>query len=401
MKVLVVDDEISKAAAISRVLSADSTNVEVHHASTATAARQELRRHRYSMMVVDLHLPAALDDRPDGDGGFDLVNLLLLDNQSGVPNDLIFITSRDELLEEAKLKALRLGASLFHYRDVGQWTPYIQGRVGFLIKTGYPKEATADIVIVTALADPELAAVKQLQYDWRSERLPGDPTRYHLGTIPRPNGPMRVVAACANRKGMPSSAALASKMVTRFRPKFLVMLGICAGVPNKVGLGDIVIADPAWDYGSGKRAIDDWGSPVFLAAPYQTSLDSSIRSLADELARDPTVRQRIKVGWQYSTPEGMLRAHVGPMASGSSVIADDDQARLVALQQREVVAIEMEAYAVMAAVEYASNPTPKAIVIKSVCDFADSAKNDHWQSYAAYTSAAFADLMFRHDSFDL
>lgn len=401
MRVLVVDDEISKAAAISRALSSDSLNVQVHHASTATAARLELRRHRFSMMVIDLHLPAALDDRPDGDGGFDLVKLLLLDNQSGVPSDLIFITSRDELLEEAKLKALRFGASLFHYRDIGQWTPFIQGRVNFLIKIGISDNSAADIAIVTALADPELAAVTKLQYDWRSERLPSDPTRYHFGTIPKANGHMKVVAACANRKGMPSSAALASKLVARFRPKYLVMLGICAGIPQKVGLGDVVVADPAWDYGSGKRAIDDRGSPVFLAAPYQTSLDPSLRSLADELARDLTVRQRIRVGWQNSTPEGMLRAHVGPMASGSSVIADDDQARLVALQQREVAAIEMEAYAVMAAVEYASNPKPRAIVIKSVCDFADSAKNDQWQNYAAYTSAAFADIMFRHDAFEL
>jgi nucleoside phosphorylase len=83
------------------------------------------------------------------------------------------------------------------------------------------------------------------------------------------------------------------------------------------------------------------------------------------------------------------------MASGASVIADDDAARSIVTQQRELLAIEMEAYAVMAAAEYVDDPKPIAIIIKSVCDYADAKKNDDWQKYASYTSVAFADQLFR------
>lgn len=184
-----------------------------------------------------------------------------------------------------------------------------------------------------------------------------------------------------------------------FRPKYLVMLGICAGIPGKNNLGDVIVADPGWDWGCGKRGIDPNGSPVFQAAPYQMPLNKGISQLASDLANDPSVLSAIRGGWTKEMPQGLFRIHVGPMASGASVIADDDSARLIATQNRELLAIEMEAYAVMAAAEYASDPKPTAIIIKSVCDYADANKNDDWQKYASYTSAAFADQLFRKISF--
>ncbi len=56
-------------------------------------------------------------------------------------------------------------------------------------------------------------------------------------------------------------------------------------------------------------------------------------------------------------------------------------------------------YGVMSAVEYAKSPQPTAIIIKSVCDFADKNKNDDWQKYASYTSAAFANALFQNLNF--
>jgi nucleoside phosphorylase len=44
------------------------------------------------------------------------------------------------------------------------------------------------------------------------------------------------------------------------------------------------------------------------------------------------------------------------MASGASVIADDQEARNAVLQHRDLAGIEMEGYAVMAAVETALIP---------------------------------------------
>ncbi len=61
----------------------------------------------------------------------------------------------------------------------------------------------------------------------------------------------------------------------------------------------------------------------------------------------------------------------------------------------------MEAYAVMAASDFARKMAPKSIVIKSVCDYADSEKNNTWQEFASYTSAAFFDRLISDDFFPI
>jgi nucleoside phosphorylase len=54
---------------------------------------------------------------------------------------------------------------------------------------------------------------------------------------------------------------------------------------------------------------------------------------------------------------------------------------------RELIGVEMEIYGLYAAANNSSNPRPKVFALKSVCDFADSEKDDKAHKYAAYTSA--------------
>jgi nucleoside phosphorylase len=61
---------------------------------------------------------------------------------------------------------------------------------------------------------------------------------------------VKVVAASA-------AGVLSMKMIEYFRPKYLAMTGILAGMRGGSEPGDIVAADPSWDYGSGKRARQD------------------------------------------------------------------------------------------------------------------------------------------------
>ncbi|WPX20106.1 hypothetical protein RHM58_09260 [Pseudomonas sp. 10S4] len=75
-------------------------------------------------------------------------------------------------------------------------------------------------------------------------------------------------------------------------------------------------------------------------------------------------------------------------------MATSDAMQPITAQNREVLGVEMEAYAVMASADFACKPSPIPIAIKSVCDYADAEKNDMWQSYAAYTSAAFFNRLF-------
>lgn len=400
MKILIVDDEYSKVQEISEaVKQANLESVEIVHASTANAARKSLHAADYDMLVIDLYLPNTIGDKPSQRGGFDLLDLINLDDKINLPADILFITGKDESIEETRNEALERGAVLCQYRlDSKEWSKVLIGRIKYALLR-LSRNSKVDIAIITALGSPELDAVLNLPYDWKATRINNDPVSYHFGKIELKDRTLSVVAASPLRKGMPSSAAVASKLAFMFQPKYLVMLGICAGIPGKTNLGDVVVADPTWDWGSGKHGTDADGSPVFQAAPYQMPLSTDINQIVSGLANDRLVSQEINAGWGGNVPPGKLKIHLGPMASGASVIADLDTTNSIAIQQREVLAIEMEAYGVMSAVEYAKNPKPTAIIIKSVCDFADKNKNDDWQKYSSYTSAAFANQLFRHLNF--
>lgn len=77
------------------------------------------------------------------------------------------------------------------------------------------------------------------------------------------------------------------------------------------------------------------------------------------------------------------RVHYGLIASGNQVIKDAEfRDRLDQRYDGNVLCVEMEAAGLM-------NNFP-CIVIRGICDYADSQKNYDWQEYAAAVAAAFA-----------
>lgn len=403
IKLLIVDDEYEKVLQIKSEVSSLDFEVDIEQATTITAARRMLQQQKYDVLVIDLNLPDATGAPPSEGGGLKFYDLLLLDVSSSIPTDIIFLTAHENLASSLEHEITGRGVSLCQFiPGQEQWKVFVRGRVSLAaarLKRMSALNADIDVAIITALAPPELDAVLNLPYDWKSKRLPGDPTGYHFGVMKRAGKSFNIVAASARRKGMPSSAALAMKMVESFRPKYIVMLGICAGVKARTNLGDVIFANPSWDCGSGKLAENDDGSVVFHAAPTQSPANPHISSLAMELAaRDSTI-SAISGGWKDGTPQGRLSVRVGPMASGAAVLATSSALAPITAQNRELLAVEMEAYAVMAAADFCRAPAPIALAIKSVCDYADAEKSDNWQAYAAYTSAAFFHQLFTDPDF--
>lgn len=74
--------------------------------------------------------------------------------------------------------------------------------------------------------------------------------------------------------------------------------------------------------------------------------------------------------------------HYGVIASGNQLIKDATVRDQIARDcGDECICLEMEAAGLM-------NSFP-CLVIRGVCDYADSHKNDRWQKYAAATAAAY------------
>jgi nucleoside phosphorylase len=77
-----------------------------------------------------------------------------------------------------------------------------------------------------------------------------------------------------------------------------------------------------------------------------------------------------------------IKVHYGTIASGNQVIRDGVTRDTVSSELGGVLCFEMEAAGLM-------NRLP-CLVIRGICDYADSHKNKKWQPYAAATAAAYA-----------
>ena len=96
-----------------------------------------------------------------------------------------------------------------------------------------------------------------------------------------------------------------------------------------------------------------------------------------------------------ASKENECHVHLGPMACGSSVVANRKLLEnLIHSQIQHTAGLDMESYAVVYAANHAKAPRPTPLIVKSVCDYGDSQKSDDYQKFAAYTSCQFARFVY-------
>lgn len=255
-----------------------------------------------------------------------------------------------------------------------------------------------------------------------------DANAYTLGRV----GEHNVVIAClpAGQTGTNSAAAVAMQMKSTFRAiRFGLMVGIGGGVPSTeadIRLGDIVVSQPGkghggviqYDFGTSTpsgfeqtgflntpprilltalsklRANHDRGKSDFLV--HVSKLDRLPKFGRDQAGDDILFEADYKhVGGSNCTScdnakklkreirtVDTPKAHYGMIASGNQVMRDGATRDQISSKFREVLCFEMEAAGLM-------NSFP-CLVIRGICDYADSHKNKRWQPYAAGTAAAYA-----------
>lgn len=287
-----------------------------------------------------------------------------------------------------------------------------------------PKELTA----ARAMLDEEHEEFKS--------QVVRDNNSYVLGRVHEHN----VVLAClpAGVYGTVSATTVASNMLRTFTGiRFGLMVGIGGGIPNlnkgvDVRLGDVVVSQPSGTHGGvvqydlgknlGEGVFERKGflkPPPTLLLTALASLQSRhqmygnqiLSTIAEMIQRLPRLA---KSGYMHpgsgkdllycSNVEGHkehetcmqcdnglisreLRedqspeVHYGIIVSGNELmknVVERDRLR----REFGAKCIEMEAAGLM-------NDFP-CIVIRGICDYADSHKNDVWQEYAAVTAAAYA-----------
>ncbi|KAF9889078.1 hypothetical protein FE257_008055 [Aspergillus nanangensis] len=247
----------------------------------------------------------------------------------------------------------------------------------------------------------------------RPETLsPNDNNHYTLGEI---GGHHIVIAVLPDGGyGTSSAAGVARDMVHSFpNGRFGLMVGIGGGVPTKqdIRLGDIVVSSPGNGGGGllaglqaqyeleGHRLVEDIQSVI----EHNTKLKHKYARLYSESDRlYQSHFTHVGVSWGSCAElcdesKLILRAkrteeqddhaiHYGLIASGNRVIKDAMFRDKLAVEQ-DVLCFEMEAAGL-------ANHFP-CLVIRGICDYADSHKCKEWQGYAAMMAAAYAEDVLR------
>ncbi|KAK1775995.1 hypothetical protein QBC45DRAFT_480219 [Copromyces sp. CBS 386.78] len=292
---------------------------------------------------------------------------------------------------------------------------------------------------VCALAKEQTAATAMLDVEHEDD-LPipqDDYNTYTRGSIGKHN----VVIACLpeGNIGTNAAATVVKEMLRTFPSiRFGLMVGIGGGIPNildhDVRLGDVVVSVPQdtyggvvqWDLGKaeqeGFRRTGSLNHPpnLLLSAVSKLRTHHEMRGpripayldqmakkwplLAPKYLRSPTLKDTLfepdyihkahpaKIDCQVcditkalirNPVERNMKIHYGLIASGNQVIKNARiRDELNDKLGGNVLCIEMEAAGLM-------HNFP-CLIIRGICDYADSHKNKRWQEHAAAVAAAYA-----------
>jgi len=239
---------------------------------------------------------------------------------------------------------------------------------------------SADCAIVTALS----SELDKVLFHFRHSKKIVDEDRggrVFFETM-SPSG-LHLVGASSIGMGQLNAASLARDVIDRYSPKSLILVGITGGLEKNIPLGDVVVSDQIIDYELGKVTPDGF-DPRWSAYPVDSKILQKAQNYHNNSWGD-YIRTERPDGTRDINP----KAKIGLYLCGNKVIADEKTAGALKSFWRKASAIEMEAAGIAAMLRQMSDP-PSFIVIKGVCDYADSSKNDNWHPYAADAAASFA-----------
>ncbi|MBD6617506.1 DEAD/DEAH box helicase [Komarekiella sp. 'clone 1'] len=251
-------------------------------------------------------------------------------------------------------------------------TEYQEARINFI-------EPLIDFAIITAIEIERKAVCEAFQMT-AEHRVKKGSRVYWRNRIELQNGDFyEIVVAQLPDMSNVEAALMASDIITKWEPQAMLMVGIAGAARQNQHLGDLIIARDIYYYERGKETPQGrLPEPIMYRA--DATLWSRVTSISEwnnsiSVARPDKTEDRPKI-------------YYDAIASGERVIADALMRDEIANRHRKIMAFEMEGYGVSAAAWQSSNKV-KHLVIRAICDFADSSKNSEWHPYAASVAAGY------------
>ncbi|OCK73208.1 putative ankyrin repeat domain protein [Lepidopterella palustris CBS 459.81] len=305
-------------------------------------------------------------------------------------------------------------------------------------------EYTVGWIAALALETAAAAAMLDVEHEEPQWQHENDHNNYTLGSIGKHNV---VIASLPETYGPTAAATAVSQMLSTFKSiRIGLMVGIGGGIPNlksghDIRLGDIVVSRPEGTFGGvkqydlGKTTAGGIFQPQgFLNSPPRVLLNAVNKLKTTHLRRPSAVPEFLreieksnpfmfkpKQGGpsylhqglendrlfqpSYEHKEGLKTynkcdkeqevkrpprdnhdpfIHYGTIASGNQVIKDGETRDRLG---KECLCFEMEAAGLI--------NDFLCVIIRGICDYADSYKNKRWQNYVAATAAAYAKELLR------
>lgn len=395
-----MDDSSPKTEAIKKFL-IESCNIyekSIDVAKSINSGRQQLSCQHYDLLLLDLVMPAIDDGEKDEKESPKFIDEIYTNINIHIPIHIIGISEYDELLD-ASME--RFEDKLWHLikfkNNQNDWKTKLMNKVQHLIRTKKMFQSAVenkhkfDMGIICAL-DHEFSAMKEsfINQQWKKYPINGLPFTFYATEMETINGNLlRIIACCVNKMGMQATAVVSSYMYSTFQINKLFMTGICAGIEGKVNIGDIIVANSIFDYGSGKMESDDSKDAKFIPSyqhiPIDYGLSSKVHDFLDESEFDTELIKYLK-SINLHKPQLEYKVICAPTACGSYVIANKKFADTLKIAERKLTGVEMEGYGLYTAGHIAER---KFMMIKAVCDLANEQKSDDYQKMCEFTSGFF------------
>lgn len=232
----------------------------------------------------------------------------------------------------------------------------------------------SDIVVVCATPD-EFHSVKTFLEDFQRIDISSDSTIYYKGYVNGLKDKYSVIMPVPTDMGIATAAITTTKCIQQFRPRFLFMVGIAAGIKATTKVGDVIIADQAINY---NEVIEIENADQTTRTKYMhntISISANLRSrlylfLKSSNTKDVSEHSKLK------SLNRKVNFHIGTMVSGGSLIRSKERINNLVRDYHNIKGIDMETYGVYkAAYNFDDNYVPDFISFKSVSDFGDNDKH--------------------------
>ncbi len=391
MKFLIVDDDPNKTNLIKSFLLDKGINeFDVFTAEHAAGARVLLANKTIDVLLIDVLLPARKYAMPSGENSVELLRQIVEDGTTPAPSYIIGMTASFDAIRDFNDEFRSLVTQIFLVASGhDEWKKALESLILLFNRIEKSKLSNDyDICILNALREPELKAV----YDTWPVQLGEEHSFckniiYRTGSVTFSNNSFRIVCASLPHMGPVSSTHAATAILHEFRPKILIMTGICGGFADQVEIGDIVVAEKSWDWQAGKWADNGTENSTLVTAPDQRYASREL------IAEAVKVENKLKDLYEKISepkPRTVPKIVVGPMVTGSSVVSSIEIQKDFRNQHRKMAAIDMECYGLYYASDFYSGAPVHSICIKSVSDLADRHKDDDYQRYCSHISSLVA-----------